>query len=91
MQTGSKQRVKLQRTKRFHLRDKDERVELFTLLANLLWYLVSGKSHVGYLQEYPANPLHQAVRPCGFESLTLRDIRTRRRMHCQIHRDRVHG
>lgn len=56
-----KTRIKLQRTKRFHLRDKTACVELFTVLANLLWYLVSGNSHVGYLANYLENPLHKAV------------------------------
>ena len=38
-----------------------ERVELFNLLAKLLWYLISGKSHVGYLFNHDNNPLHNAV------------------------------
>jgi hypothetical protein len=56
-----KQRVKFRRTKKFHMRDTGERVELFRLLAKLLWYLISGRSHVGYLFNYPGNPIHQAV------------------------------
>ena len=39
----------------------DERVELFNLLAKLLWYLVSGRSHVGYLFNYDDNPIHRIV------------------------------
>ena len=50
--------VTLQRTKKFHMRDAAERVELFHLLAKLLSYLVSGRSHVGYLFNYVANPIH---------------------------------
>ena len=36
-------KVKLLRTKKFSFRDTNDRVELFTLLAKLLWYLVSGR------------------------------------------------
>jgi hypothetical protein len=59
----SKQGVKLQRTKKYRMRDTSERVELFQLLAKLLWYLISGKSHVGYLFNYADNPLHKIVHP----------------------------
>jgi hypothetical protein len=57
----SKQGVKLRRTKKYRLRDTEERVELFQLLAKLLWYLISGKSHVGYLFNYEDNPIHKIV------------------------------
>jgi hypothetical protein len=60
-----KQRIKLRRTKTFDMRCTTERVELFRLLAKLLWYLVSGKSHVGYLFNYDDNPLNQIVLLCG--------------------------
>lgn len=43
------------------MRNTTERVELFQLLAKLLWYLISGRSHVGYLYNYDQNPLHYAV------------------------------
>jgi hypothetical protein len=56
-----KQRVKLRRTKRFRLHDADERIELFQLLAKLLRYLVSGRSHVGYLFNHDHSPLHGIV------------------------------
>jgi hypothetical protein len=39
----------------------DERVELFTYLAQLFIYLTGGKSHVGYLHNYLENPIHQLV------------------------------
>jgi hypothetical protein len=56
-----KERVKLRRTKKFHLQHTGERVELFQLLARLLWYLISGRSHVGYLFNYEENPIHRIV------------------------------
>lgn len=56
-----KERVKLVRTKKFSLRETAERVELFTVLAKLLWYLISGKARVGYLYNYTDNPLHKIV------------------------------
>jgi hypothetical protein len=57
----SKQGVKLLRTKKYRMRDTKERVELFQLLAKLLCYLISGKSHVGYLFNYEENPIHKIV------------------------------
>jgi hypothetical protein len=57
----SKQHVKLRCTKKYHMRVASERVELFLVLAKLLWYLISGKSHVGYLFNYDGNPLHRLV------------------------------
>lgn len=62
-----KQRIQLRRTKKYHMRHTAERVELFTLLAKLLWYLVSGKSHVGYLFNHNDNPLHKIVVRCSLE------------------------
>ena len=50
--------VTLHRTKKFHMRDATERVELFKLTAKLLNYLISGHSHVGYLFNYATNPIH---------------------------------
>jgi hypothetical protein len=41
------------------MRNAPERVELFILLAKLLHYLSSGHSHVGYLNNYTTNPIHQ--------------------------------
>ena len=40
------------------MRNAAERVELFILLAKLLYYLSSGHSHVGYLYNYNVNPIH---------------------------------
>jgi hypothetical protein len=56
-----KQHIKLCRTKKFHMRHTAERVELFNFLAKLLWYLISGNSHVGYLFNHNTNPLHTIV------------------------------
>jgi hypothetical protein len=57
----NKYRVKLRCTKKYHMRVTKERVELFHVVAKLLWYLISGKSHVGYLYNYDDNPLHRLV------------------------------
>jgi hypothetical protein len=46
-----------------------ERVELFHLLAKLLWYLISGRSHVGYLHNYKENPIHEIVPPALWHGL----------------------
>ena len=43
------------------MRNTADRVELFILLAKLLWYLTSERAHVGYLYNYPENPLHTIV------------------------------
>ena len=43
------------------MQNTDERIELFKLLAKLLWYLISGRSHVGYLFNYDDNPIHKIV------------------------------
>ena len=56
-----KQHVNLCHTKKFHLRNTAERVELFSLLSKLFWYLISGKSHAGYLFNYDDSPLHSLV------------------------------
>lgn len=56
-------RVQLRRTKAYHLRLGNEREDIFRLLARLLWYLSSGRAHVGYLFNYPDNPLHDLVLP----------------------------
>jgi hypothetical protein len=40
---------------------KDERAEFFELLVKLLWYLGSGKAHVGYLYNFENNPLKEIV------------------------------
>ena len=56
-------KVKLLRTNKYSLRNTRDRVAIFKLIANLLWYLVSGKSRVGFLYDYPENPLHDIVFP----------------------------
>src|SRR5436190_4308261 len=56
------ERVKLCRTKKFHMRHTAERVELFNLLAKLLWYLISARSHVGYLFNHERNSIHRIIR-----------------------------
>jgi hypothetical protein len=43
------------------MRDTPQRVEVFHLLARLLWYLSSGQSHVGYLFNHDNNPMDQIV------------------------------
>ena len=58
---ATKQRISLRRTKKFHLQHTGERVELYRILAKLLWYLIGGRSHVGYLFNYAENPLHRIV------------------------------
>jgi len=55
--------VTLQRTKKFHMLHTPERVELFRALAKLFYYLVSGRSHCGYLFNYNGNPIHKIVSP----------------------------
>jgi hypothetical protein len=60
----TKYRVTLRRTKPFHIAEIEDCIALFNLFAELLTYLVSGKSHVGYLREYENNPIHQIVLLC---------------------------
>ena len=55
------ERITLSRTKVFHLRVTDERVRFFRVCAHLLWYLLSGKSHVGHLYNHATNPIHEIV------------------------------
>jgi len=66
--SSRKYRVRLYHTKPFHLENTEERVSLFQLMANLLAYLSSGKSHVGYLFNYPENPIHQIVRSPDYQT-----------------------
>jgi hypothetical protein len=40
------------------MRHTAQRTQFFEILAKLLHYLVSGKSHVGYLHNHDDNPLH---------------------------------
>jgi len=54
-------KVRLHRTKTFSLRVTSERLELFTVIARLLYYLRSGQARVGYLYNYDENPVHGIV------------------------------
>jgi hypothetical protein len=69
----SSERVVLRRTKKFHMRSSEERVKVFQIIAKLLWYLISGKSHVGYLYNYDNNPIHNIVCPFNIET-DVRDV-----------------
>jgi hypothetical protein len=51
----------LRRTRKYHFREPTEFSELFQELTYLFWYLSSGKAHVGYLFDYPGNPLKALV------------------------------
>jgi hypothetical protein len=53
--------VMLRHTRKYHFREPTELFELFLELTNLLCYLSSGKAHVGYLFDYPGNPLKALV------------------------------
>lgn len=57
-----KTHVTLARSPAFHLTDTTERVEFFKILAKLLYYMVSGRSHLGYLHNHYDNRIHQIVR-----------------------------
>jgi hypothetical protein len=66
-QRNRKEKVKLYRTQTWSLTNTTDRVELFILLAKLFWYLCSGNAHVGYLLNYPDNPIHRIVTPVVLE------------------------
>ena len=57
-----KQRVRLHHSRKFYMGKAQDRVDLYRLVAQLLTYLVSGRSHVGYLYNYDENPIHEIVR-----------------------------
>lgn len=57
----SVKQVRLYRSKRYHMRITKERCDFFELFARVLFYLKSGKSHAGYLYNYPTNPIHSIV------------------------------
>ena len=50
---------------------RKERGEFFELLATLLFYLVSGYAHTGYLFNYDGNPLHDFVLSLMSHCLTI--------------------
>lgn len=93
-----KEKVKLVRTKKFSMRETSDRVELFDLITKLLWYLISGRSHVGYLYNYPENPIHEIVVPLGMNELIFRDklsmivlLWSRRRILRRLKRREIRG
>lgn len=53
--------VYLYRTRIFHMHSTDQPVKFFELRARLFNYLISGKSHVGYLHDHETNCLHTYV------------------------------
>lgn len=56
--------IPLKRTRWYLMRFGDERAAFFELLAKLLWYLGSGKSHVGFCRnEHDSNPIYAWVLP----------------------------
>jgi hypothetical protein len=67
-----RKQVVLCRSQKFHMMKIQERVALFRLIAHLFTYLVSGRSHVGYLYNYPSNPIHKIVYSL-FRSANVRD------------------
>jgi len=54
-------RIALKRSRFFLLRQSRDRADFFELIAKMLWYLCSGKSHVGFCQSGPNGPLHRRV------------------------------
>jgi len=55
------QQIILQRSQIFQFRQPSERGKLFELIAQLLWYISSGRSHIGYCQNTPTNPIYRRV------------------------------
>lgn len=55
--TKHSERVNLQRTRKYHLRNPNEFEELFVVMVHLVWNLLSGNVHVGPLFKHPENPL----------------------------------
>ena len=53
--------ITLHRTQKFRMRRTADRVKFFRLLARVLFYLVSGNAHVGYMFHYEENPIHAIV------------------------------
>ena len=60
---NSKKCVTLHRSRKYYMRSTAHRVDFFKDYAKLLWYLTSGKAHVGYLFDYGDNPLYEYVLP----------------------------
>ena len=49
-------KVRLCQSRPYMMKKSEDQGAFYRLLAKLLWYLVSGKSHVGYLCNCPRNP-----------------------------------
>jgi hypothetical protein len=49
-------KIRLYQMGPYNMRLATGQADLYRALAKLLWYLASGKSHVGYLANVPANP-----------------------------------
>jgi hypothetical protein len=58
---SSQLHVTLRRTRKYHMRDPQELIELVKIVVHILCHLTSGKAHVGYLFNYDGNPLHNLV------------------------------
>ena len=48
--------VRLYQSRPYMMKKAEDQASFYRLLAKLLWYLGSGKSHVGYLCNCPHNP-----------------------------------
>jgi hypothetical protein len=49
-------KVRLRQSQPYMLKKAEDQSAFYRLLTKLLWYLGSGKSHVGYLCNCPRNP-----------------------------------
>ena len=67
-------RITLKRSKLFRLRKPADRGMFFDLVTKLLWYLCSGKSHVGFCRNYDTNPLYHLVMAIDYFQLMASDI-----------------
>jgi hypothetical protein len=53
------EKVQLYQIEAFSMDEVQDQAELYVLLSKLLWYLVSGDSHVGLLSNCPGNPFNE--------------------------------
>ena len=49
-------KIRLYQSRPYMLKKAEDQAAFYRLVAKLLWYLASGKSHVGYLCNCPENP-----------------------------------
>jgi hypothetical protein len=49
-------KVQLYQSRPYMLKKAEDQAAFYRLVAKLLWYLASGKNHVGYLNNCPENP-----------------------------------